>query len=446
MTQPTATYSHRRIVFVAFIVMTAIIAWLVRHAYHILNTDKTSTGDLNALWFITFVALAYNGIIALLERPRKVTTSQQARLDKLNVAILVPAYNEDLALLKNCLISILIQTRKPQTVCVTNDGSDKVDYTILRRNAEATYAKYGIKLVWNDTPNHGKRHAQMVGVDHTPDADIYITVDSDTILDRHAIEEGLKPFADPAVQSVAGIVLPLNMDKNLLTRVSGVWEINSQLIDRNGQSLFDSVMVNSGCLALYNAYILRKYEDAYLNEEFFGVPVKFSDDSLLTTYALQHGKTVQQATAISFSSTPEKVSHHIRRYNRWMRGSFIRTWWRFKYLDMQSYAYWLHMFKWFQTLLSVYVFWFLLFSGAYTNGDILPYLIAIPALIAYLQSLATLTVRRSDQSFSQQLIDFAISPLTVVWSMSVLRICRWYSYATCKKTGWGTRKKVEVGL
>jgi len=443
--QPTARYSHRRVFFVAWIVIAILIAWSVRHAFAVINPSKASSLELSLLWLLTFSALAYSSILALLERPAKVTDSQQAQLDKLTVTVLVPAYNEDPALLRECLASMLNQSRLPNAVCVVDDGSTKDDYAAVKSWAQEAYSGK-IELKWKRTKNHGKRHAQMSGVMLSPRADVYITVDSDTILDRLAIEEGMKPFADPEVLSVAGVVLPLNSDANLLTRFSGIWEINSQLIDRNGQSLMNSVMVNSGCLALYRGHLIRRYVKPYLSETFFGRVVKFSDDSLLTTYALQHGKAVQQATAICFSSTPEKVSHHIRRYIRWMRGSFIRTWWRFKYLDMLGYGYWLHLFKWFQTALSVYVFWYLLMVGAYQDRRVIPYLILVPVMVTYGQSLCTLTIRRSDQSFGNQLLNYLLSPLTILWSLTVLRFYRWYGYATCLKTGWGTRKKVEVGL
>lgn len=443
MNQPSANYSHKRIFFVVWIAIAILISWLLRHIYALVSPSHANTLNLSVLWIVTFLALAYNSILALIERPARVNENEQAILNKLKVTVLVPAYNEDPKLLLECLKSMSNQTRMPNVVCVVDDGSNIVDYTDLKALIESEY-KGRIELHWKRTENRGKRYAQMMGVVMSPKADIYITVDSDTILDHKAIEEGLKPFKDKEVLSVAGVVLPLNNDKNLLTRFSGVWEMNSQLIDRNGQSLFNSVMVNSGCLALYRGHLIRYYLKPYLRETFFGRRVKFSDDSLLTTYALQHGKTVQQATAISFSSTPEKISHHIRRYIRWMRGSFIRTWWRFKYLDILSYAYWLHIFKWFQTFLSIYVFWYLAYNGAYTNPKLIPYLILIPILVTYGQSLCILTIRRSDQTLKNQIINYLLSPITILWSSTVLRVYRWYSYLTCLNTGWGTRKKVEV--
>lgn len=52
-----------------------------------------------------------------------------------------------------------------------------------------------------------------------PAADIFVTVDSNTLLDEQAIENGLQPFAKPKVMSVAGMLIGLNRRHSLLTRL-----------------------------------------------------------------------------------------------------------------------------------------------------------------------------------------------------------------------------------
>jgi hyaluronan synthase len=57
--------------------------------------------------------------------------------------------------------------------------------------------------------NGRKRHAQLVTF-RQDDGDIFVTVDSDSVLGADAIEQGLLPFADPEVTSVAAVVLAMN--------------------------------------------------------------------------------------------------------------------------------------------------------------------------------------------------------------------------------------------
>ena len=87
--------------------------------------------------------------------------------------------------------------------------------------------------------------------------------------------------------------------------------VGQQLIDRSFMSRLGSVMVNSGGLAAYRCSILAENIDTYLNESYLGRHVEFSDDSLLTLFALLHGRTVQQPSAFAFAWMPDRWSHHL---------------------------------------------------------------------------------------------------------------------------------------
>ena len=383
-------------------------------------------------------------VLSALDRPKKVNRRQQAHLNKLNLAAIIPCYNEDPVLLARCIDSLIYQSRKPSEIVVVDDGSTIANYSEVRKRAKEKAKRANIKFIWKRTANGGKRHAQSVAIGLTPNVDIYLTVDSDGILDREAIKEGLKPFIDDSVKSVAGVVMAINNRKNLLTRFTDLWFLTGQLIDRSAFSTVGSVLVNSGVLAFYDAKMLRKYLNSYTNESFFGVHVELSDDSMLTMYALAEGKAVQQTTSFAFTAMPETVSHHIRQYIRWMRGAFIRTWWRFKYLPMDGYAYWSHFLGWVQMLITTVIFVAFFILNPVVQKMMAPYLIVIPILIGYGIALRYLTVRRSDESFKSQLFTFSLAIVSTIWTFFVLRFVRWYSILTCKRTGWVTRESVEV--
>ncbi len=440
-----AYYKRRFAILAGAVMLSGLGAWFIGHIYNIIAVAETNRNSLVLIWLMSFIGIAWTNITAFFEKPYTVDDDQKALLDKLYVTVLVPAYNEDPALLRECIRSLLNQTRQPQRIVVVDDGSTKADYTDIFAWCERV-SSANCRIDCITTSNNGKRHAQAVGIKATPETHVYLTVDSDTILDCAAIDEALKPFIDNRVQSVAGVLLPINHDQNFLTRFSGVWEIIWQLVDRSSQSVFGSVTVNSGPLAMYRAKTIRKYLDSYLNETFFGRPVKFSDDSLLTTYSITHGRTVQQPTAICFSATPDNVNHHIRRFVRWMRGSFIRSWWRFKYLPMNRYVYWFHWFKWMQVFLGIFTFWYIASEGGFTNPQLIPYLILVPVIVTYAQSLRYFAITRSDQSKKSMILNYLLSPVASLWTITVLRFVKWYAYATCLKTGWGTRAKVETRL
>lgn len=443
--RPHAKRSHTRLVTVFAFLFALLTLWAVRHAYTVIYAhDLHRNNNLEYIYALAFLMLAWTTTLALLDRPKTVNKREQATLNKLRVVAIIPVYNEDPLFLERCIESILTQSRKPQRLIVIDDGSTESEYKEIKKWAFERSKQAGVKLYWKRTQNGGKRHAQYVAINMARNAHVYLTVDSDGILDREAVKEGLKPFIDPHVKSVAGIVMAINNQKNFLTRFTDLWFVMGQLVDRSSMSTMGSVLVNSGVLAFYEGKTVRKNLEGYINEKFFGQRVEFSDDSMLTLYALADGRAVQQTSSFAFTAMPENLNHHIRQYVRWMRGAFIRTFWRFKYLPLNSYGYWSHLFGWLQMVVTAAIFLSLFILTPILTGQILPTLILIPILVGYGQALFYLTIRRSDETLKSQLLTYSTALPASLWAYFVLRFVRWYAIATCKRTGWGTRESIEV--
>jgi len=419
-----------------------ITAWAF---YRGASVDEAIRGhDASAfLWTALFLAAGHQIALAWFDRPFTVTPAQQARLDRLRVTVNVPLYNEDPAVIDRAIYALFSQTRQPDRVQVVDDGSTDGDYAEVRdywlRNAPD-----GVDFSWVRTLNGGKRHAQAVTF-RDDDGDVSVTLDSDTALERNAIEEGLKPFADRRVQSVAGIEVAYNAHANLLTRMSSVRQVAWQMTQCSVLSMAGNILVNRGTFALYRAGVIRDNLDAYLGETWRGKPVKYSDDSLLTLYALQRGRAVQQLTAFQLPMYPEKTGHALRQWLRWMRGSTIRNTWRLRYLPVFSYGWLMSLLSWWQFAVS-WAAYLMVFAVRPAEGhfSIAPVLIVL--LSSYLVALRNLLIRRSDHAPGQQVDTFMLAPLSFIWSLSVLRPARVYAMLTCAKNDWGTRKQVEVAI
>ena len=449
MTRPLAARVHRSgMVLSAAITLLAAAAWAAHHAVQAAGYGDETGSRLAAVWGVTFVLLLAQTLMYHAERTRRPSARSRRQLDALHVAILMPVYNEDSGYLRLGLESFLAQTRRPNSVHVVDDGSTNGDYAAVRAWWNSAAAEAGIATTWIRQANAGKRHAQGAAVTASPDADVYITVDSDSCLAPNAVEEILLPFAKQRVQSVAGIVLATNHRANLLTRITDLWFTTGQLTDRSALSAMGSVLVNSGPLAAYRAAVVRDNLDSYLNETFMGRPVMFSDDSLLTLYALLRGKTVQQPSAVVFTALPERASHFARMYMRWMRGSTIRSLWRLRYLPVTGYAYWAHLIRWFTVALSTTVIGWLLVIEPLKYGNRPPAsFLLVPVLIGWAQALRYLGVIRSDERIRSRAVPWLLMPAAVLASWTALRAMRWYGMATCARTGWGTRQNgAEVTL
>jgi hyaluronan synthase len=129
-----------------------------------------------------------------------------------------------------------------------------------------------------------------------------------------------------------------------------------------------------------------------------------------------------------------------------MRGSTIRSWWRFKYLPLRSFAYWMHLINWVETVLGGCVFALLYLWYPFVRHQVSPVVVLVPVLIGYAHALRYLLVARSDVPLRSQLVNWLLSPVATLWAFFILRPLRWYGAATCLRTGWGTRRVVEVYL
>lgn len=434
---------HRR--WVLLLIPAATIGfWAFRHLL------SARTGQALAGAGLFFMAsVVWHLALAWTDRPFTVTSRQERGLNSLFVTINVPVYNEDPQTLRRVAYSLFDQVRLPNRIQFVDDGSTRFDYQEVRAEIESLARFYpNVECSWVRKENGGKRSAQAITFSDGGQADIFVTVDSDSTLDRHAIREGLKPFANPGVASVAAIVVLSNARRNFLTRLTELWLTAFQTFVRAAWSRLGCVLVNSGGLAFYRAEIIRTALPAYTTEMFGGRPVQFSDDSLLTLYARLSGRTVQQPSSFVFTEMPEKLNHHFRQQLRWMRGSFIRAWWRFRYLPLRGFAYWEHLLMWVTFMLAMVLFASIFVAGPLLNGHRPPTIagLVLALVLTYAASSRFFMIIREDQGMVRQLITFSFAPLVGLWIMLVLRPLRLYAIATCRKTGWGTRAKVEVVL
>jgi hyaluronan synthase len=95
----------------------------------------------------------------------------------------VPVYNEDPVLLDRCIWALVNQSRPPDVIHVVEDGPS-ADYSVLREHWQCPWPGRA-SVRWSQMPeNGGKKVAQSVVFTSHPEADIFVTVDSDTTLEN----------------------------------------------------------------------------------------------------------------------------------------------------------------------------------------------------------------------------------------------------------------------
>ncbi|WP_104523581.1 glycosyltransferase [Blastococcus atacamensis] len=360
------------------------------------------------------------------------------------VCVVVPIYNEDPDILARNLASIDAQTYAPSDVWIVDDGSSDPSARIMAEWWAAQRPE--ARVVYQE--NAGKREAMgqaFKALAH--EVDIFVCVDSDTVLEPDAIAEGLAAFTDPDVAAATGTVIALNQDRGLLPQLIDLRYVNAFLYERAAYSRLGAVLCVCGSAAFWRADIIERHVDDFLEQTFLGQPASYGDDRHLTNLSLQYGKVVLAHKAIARTAVPERGGHFIRQQIRWGKSFFRESIWTLTRLSPRRVAWWLALIEsvsWagFSIGLLATAFILPIFTGQLHLVDYLVWCV----IAGYARSVHVFSIKRAEWSRRSQLVAFLLSPLYGMMHVLLLLPLRVYSLLTLRSTSWGTRKGVEVEL
>ena len=205
-----------------------------------------------------------------------------------------------------------------------------------RAELAALYAEYAALPGWRvllPDRNRGKRHAQDLAF-RDCQAEILVTIDSDTIVAPDGIGELVRPLADPSVGAVTGDVGVTNWNTNNLTRLIGMryWLAFNQ--ERAAQSLYRTVLCCSGPLAAYRRATLDAacWRD-YINQSYRGIACTYGDDRHLTNLILASGHdTLFVPAAKAITNAPETLPAYLKQQLRWNKSFYRELLWTLPFL------------------------------------------------------------------------------------------------------------------
>jgi hyaluronan synthase len=265
------------------------------------------------------------------------------------VSVIIPIYNQE-KLVAKVINGILRSTYHHLEIVAVNDGS-KDNTAIILDTLAAKNPR--VKVIHKS--NGGKRTAVAAGFQASR-GEYIVLIDSDSIVDKYAIEEFVKVFnGNPEVGGVVGNGKVLNADKNVLTRCQDVWYDNTFNIHKAAESSFGTVLCLSGCLSAYRREAIARFIPFWAEEK-----TQYSDDRTLTSYALatswakrqftplerkllksmaryddaedralttqglKEWETVFAPSAIVYTEVPENIRTYVRQQIRWRKG-YLRT-------------------------------------------------------------------------------------------------------------------------
>ena len=270
------------------------------------------------LLFINFpVAFSYFSLLNMLILAIMAFTYRNSEKKyEVKCDIIIPAYNEGRHIYET-VKSVLASNYKNINVVVIDDGSSD-DTRYWMKLAEKHFSGM-ITAVYFDR-NRGKKHALAAGI-RASNADVIITIDSDSVVDKDAIANILKPFADPQVGAVAGNINVQNLDQGLIPKLMDIIFVFSYELLRSAQSQFGSVMCTPGALSAYRRSAVEPVLDQWLEQKFLGNYTSIGEDRALTCLLIR-GKwdVVYQESAKAYTNMPVKYKDLCRMLLRWVRG------------------------------------------------------------------------------------------------------------------------------
>lgn len=278
-------------------------------------------------------------------------------------SLIIPVYNESPERLKDT-IKHCLKAKGVDEIIFVNDGSTNNTQEILQ-----SYSGY--KIV-NLCSNVGKRKAQFEGVKvANPDSEVFVFMDSDTILMKKSIVMLTKPMRNKRIGGSTGCILVKNRNDNILTKCLSAMYWSASNIWREAPSSMGFIQVTNGQLACYRASIIREIMPAYIEQEFMGQSCTLSDDRYLTHHIQTDFKKriVYVRNAVVHTYVPNTISGIYRMFLRWKRGSWresillLHHFWKKPVLACDVWAN--HIIQVGQTIIRVVMVLFFIFFTPY---------------------------------------------------------------------------------
>ncbi|MBX2931700.1 MAG: glycosyltransferase [Chitinophagaceae bacterium] len=241
-----------------------------------------------------------------------------------NCTIIVPAYNEG-ELIYHTLKSI-VNSNYPnecmEIIAIDDGSTDDTWYWMLKAKGEL-----GKRItLYKQYQNKGKRHALYKGFIASK-GDIFITIDSDSIVEENTIRNLVSPFIiKPNCGAVAGNVRVLNKNQGMIPKMLNVSFVFSFEFIRAAQSSLGFVLCTPGALSAYRKEAVMNCLDKWINQQFLGQFSTIGEDRAMTNLILKQGYDVLfQKEANVLTNTPIAFKNLHKMFTRWGRSNVRET-------------------------------------------------------------------------------------------------------------------------
>jgi poly-beta-1,6-N-acetyl-D-glucosamine synthase len=229
------------------------------------------------------------------------------------VSVLIPAHNEELVIAR-CLDSVCNNSHANLQIIVVDDAS--VDRTSrLVKDYILRHPGRDISLV-RRRKNVGKGGALNYALRRKAQGTFVMTLDSDSILDKHTIANAIAYFEDPSIVGVAANVRII--EEHTILGMLQKFEHMIGYRSKKTYSLTKSEFVIGGVASTYRMDVLRevKYYDTDTLTEDIGLSIKIVDSK-----GNRHNRIVYAADVTAMTEGVATFRQLLRQRFRWKYGS-----------------------------------------------------------------------------------------------------------------------------
>jgi cellulose synthase/poly-beta-1,6-N-acetylglucosamine synthase-like glycosyltransferase/peptidoglycan/xylan/chitin deacetylase (PgdA/CDA1 family)/spore germination protein YaaH len=263
--------------------------------------------------------LFFVGALAIFDRFRRQTRAQgreQVAAGFLpDVAVIIPAYNEEIVIERTVRAALDSDYPGKLRVIVVDDGS--TDRTLAVAQATFQPEITAGRVLVLTKPNSGKAEALNYAFAFVQE-EVFVGIDADTVIAPDAISRLVPHFLDARLGAIAGNAKVGNR-VNLWTRWQALEYVTSQNFERRALNVFGAVSVVPGAIGAWRTSAVREAGGFHLDT--------VAEDADLTMALLERGYRVEyEDRALAYTEAPVNANGLMRQRFRWSFGILQSVW------------------------------------------------------------------------------------------------------------------------
>ena len=274
---------------------------------HVLNVFLVGFLGLLMLYFLRHFIFSLNR--AFREQRLLYVGMTKTRLP--TVTVFIPCHNEERVIAGACMA--LVKQEYPASlfkIVPINDRSTDGTAAILDRLAE----QFPDRIVpFHRNSGQPGKSAALKEACSECQTDAIVVFDADYLPTPQLLKSLVSPFTDPEVGAVMGRVVPINVERNTLTRMLDLERSAGYQVDQQARMNLGLLPQYGGTVGSVRMQALREiggWQDHVLAE----------DTDLSVRLYLKNWHVVYQNTAECYEEVPEDWAVRIRQIRRWAKG------------------------------------------------------------------------------------------------------------------------------